>query len=277
MRRLPLIIALLAFGIYIAAVNQISTSRRHGASPELLNTMPWPMQILFAGGDRYLAANLNGFRALVATTANMNADDYLVLARLQTDLSILNPRHEDNYYIAEAILPWVGAVDETQTIELRAAVSRPMDWLPYFYYGFNRYHFFRDPSGGAAALREALLAAMAGGDEQDAIALQMLALRWVERGYSAKAAAGVVAAMAATSPPGAVKNYLHKRAQRLEALSTLRSAADRYRQLHGRAPASLDDLIGEKGLKSIPEDPFGVGFALDKLGVPVLRDTLRAP
>ena len=267
--------ALLAFGAYLFSLSHLSIGARPKASPELLTSMPWAVQLLFAGGDRYLAANLNGFRALVTTTVNMDADDYRVLARVQTDLSRLNPRHEDNYYIATAILPWAGEVDAAQFVLQRAGETRPKDWLPYFHYGFNRYHFFRDTGGAAGALQQAIPAARAGGDEQSVIALQMLALRWTERGYSTQAAAGVVAAMAETSPAGAVKNYLQKRAGRLQALDALQLAVERYRQQRNKAPNRLEDLLEAGVLDRIPVDPFGVGFTLDESGAPVLRGAVR--
>jgi hypothetical protein len=64
---------------------------RATAAPELLIALPRFAQVLMAGGDRYLAANLAGFRVLVAETGRMNAEDYAVQAKLQRDIAWFNP------------------------------------------------------------------------------------------------------------------------------------------------------------------------------------------
>jgi hypothetical protein len=266
--RLPLI-GVCAFAVYLFAVQRLSSQPPAAPKPELVTTLPLAAQVLFAGGDRYLAANLSGFRVLVAETQHMRAEDYAVQSRLQDEISWLNPGHEDNYYIAAAILPWAGEVDATQRILDRAAQKRTFDWLPLFYYGFGRYNFYKDPVGGSQALSAAIPRAR---DAMDATSLQVLALAWAEKGYSTGAAAGVVSAMAATAPKGALRNYLQRRADRLQALASLREAAERYEQRFGRRLEHLDDLVASGILPALPADPFNQGYALDAQGQPVFRD-----
>ncbi|MBK7018008.1 MAG: hypothetical protein IPH39_21270 [Sulfuritalea sp.] len=67
-----------------------------------------------------------------------------------------------------------------------------------FHYGFNRYHFERNPAAGAAALLEAVPRAQ---DQQDRWALENLAAKWIERGYRSAEAARLVEGMARVLRP----------------------------------------------------------------------------
>jgi hypothetical protein len=225
---------------------------------------------LLAGGDRYLAANLSGFRVLVSATEGVSAEHFAVMGRLQQDISWLNPAHEDNYYIAAAILPWNGQLDSAQYVVRRAADARKSDWLPLFYYGFHYYHFYRDPAAGAQWLLVAVPRVV---DPTDQWALQNLAAIWIEKGYDTNNAAGMVEAMAATSPPGAFRRYLNIRAARLRELAALRDAANLHRDRYGKNPEKLTDLVTRGLIDKLPLDPLGFGYSLDASGWPMLNTT----
>lgn len=252
---------------YVASVRGIRADGRPRVEPELLVSLPRFAQVLMAGGDRYLAANLAGFRVLVASTERMKADDYAVQARLQRDIAWLNPAHEDNYYIASSILPWNAQLESAQWVLRRAADGRPYDWLPLFHFGFNLYHFKQDPIAGAQAIAEAI--PRAAKEPSDQWALQNLAAKWVERGYETATAANVVEAMARSSARGSFRNYLHARALRLRQLAELRQAAAMFRTQKGRAPQSLSELVAMGLVAELPVDPLGSGYTLDKNGNPI--------
>ena len=59
-------LAILAYGL---AIDRLSGAVRDPVQPELLVSLPRFAQVLLAGGDRHLAANLAGFRVLVAETS----------------------------------------------------------------------------------------------------------------------------------------------------------------------------------------------------------------
>ena len=71
-------------------------------------------------------------------------ETYRIQGQLQADAARFNPLHEDNYYIAAAILPWNGQVEAGQEVLLKAAQSRTWDMWPAFYYAFNAMYFERD-------------------------------------------------------------------------------------------------------------------------------------
>jgi hypothetical protein len=207
-----------------------------------------------AGGDRYLAANLAGFRVLVADTGRMSADDYAVQARLQRDIAWFNPVHEDNFYIAAAILPWNGQVDAAQYVLRKASEARTFDWYPLFQYGFIFYHFRKDPATGAQWLLKGVPRVK---NQQDEWALQNLAAVWIEKGYQTANAAGMVEAMAPIPPRGAFRNYLQIRARRLRispCCRTRRCAIASARQGVER----LEDLVTRGLLDALPDGPAGI-------------------
>lgn len=261
------LVGVLSAFVYGFAQHRLSRLPRASAGPELLIALPRFAQVLLAGGDRYLAANLAGFRVLVAETEQMGPADYVVQGRLQRDIAWFNPAHEDNFYIAAAMLAWNGQVDAAQYVLRRASEARIFDWYPLFQYGFLYYHFRKDPATGAQLLLKAVPRAK---DQQDEWALQNLAAVWIEKGYQTASAARLVGAMAADSAPGAFRNYLEVRARRLRELAALQEAATLFQQRYGRRIASLDDLVSTGLIAELPNDPLGNGFTLDASGWPIL-------
>jgi hypothetical protein len=186
---MTLSLGVLSLLVYGFAQHRLSGLTRATAAPELLISLPRFAQVLMAGGDRYLAANLAGFRVLVADTGRMRAEDYAVQAKLQRDIAWFNPVHEDNYYIGAAILPWNGELDAAQYVLRRASDARTFDWYPLFHYGFLFYHFRKDPATGAQWLLKGVPRVS---NQQDAWALQNVAAAWIEKGYQTANAATMV-------------------------------------------------------------------------------------
>lgn len=259
-------LCLIALLLYLGSVAALSHARISHVSRELAVRLPLAAQVMLAGGDRYLAANMLGIRVLVVETFRMSPQEFDIQARLQKDVSWLNPAHQDNYYIAAAILSEPRLVPAAQDILRRAADARPYDWAPLFYYGFNRYHFERNPAAGAAALLEAVPRAQ---DQQDRWALENLAAKWIERGYRSAEAARLVEGMARSSPPGGFRRYLEVRAKRLRDLDELKGLAAEYQQRFGRKLERIGDLVAAGMIPGVPADPLGVGYAVDDAGEPV--------
>lgn len=253
--------------VYVLSVQGLAGRKRADVGGEMQVVLPRFVQVAMAAGDRHLAANLAGFRVLVASTELMREENYAVQARLQEDISWLNPAHEDNYYIAAAILPWAGQLKSAQYVLKRAAEARPGDWQPAFYYAFDIYHFERNPVLAAEWL---VRAGEQAEDSAQGIYLQELAAKWYEMGYQPRVAAGVVEALAEQVQEGAFRRYLRHRAARLRNLELLRAAANRFEQRFGRRPQRMEELKERGLIAELPVDPFGLGFGLDEAGVPVL-------
>lgn len=266
-RLLPIVALVAGALLFVAMTSALRAHKRTDASAEIQVALPLFVQVFMAGGDRFLAANLGSIRALITETAKMQPDEYRVLAKVQVAASWLNPAHEDNYYIAAAILPWSDEYEAAQIILRRASLARPFDYQPSFYYAFNLLHFQKDAAGASAWLRRAAEHLQ---DDEERLTMENFAAIWLDRANDLGTAIAVVESMAKQAKRKDFRNYLLLRAQRLRDLQMLRAASETYRKESGGPLVSLDQLVTTGRLDSLPIDPFGVGFSLDADGTPML-------
>lgn len=250
--------------LYVAGVNALRQAPRVSGPETMDVALPPELQVFLAMGDRYLAANIEAFRALVLTINEQDATTLRVLSEVQKGASTLNPAHEDNYYIAQAVLPWNDLVAPAQYIESRAMEARPWDFLPGFFYAFNRYYFEHDAPGGAEILLRA-----AGRLEKNEGVIEMAAL-WQEKGEDPQLAINLIRGMQESTRSQKLKAGLQVRIERLQGLIALREAAARFSARSGRAPTGLNELLESGELARLPQDPLGIGYGLDNNGQPVL-------
>lgn len=267
-RCVALIVSGVAFFIYSLGVASLYERPRGEVGGELQVVLPRFVQVVLAAGDRFLAGNIGSFRSLVASTERMDAQDYRVLATLQQDVSWLHPAHEDNYYVAAAILPWNGQLEAAKYILARASDARPFDWQPPFYYGFNAWYFGKDPVAGAEWL---VRASNHSQDEIVRIHLQQLAARWVAQGGDRSLAMRFHREMARNTRHKAFASFLEKRALRLEAILMLETAVESFRKATGGSPRTLSEIVDAGYLNAIPVDPFGMKFVISGDGMVLLE------
>jgi hypothetical protein len=266
------VLALLFMAGHGAAVARFQALPREATTLEMQVALPRTVQLLLAAGDRYLAANMATYRALVANTRHMQAENYVIQARVQQDAAWFNPAHEDNYYVAAAILPWNQQVDAAQFVLQRATAARPFDFWPAFYYGFGVYTFERDARRAAEILRDA--AGRARG-ENNRLMLESVAARWYQRGASPEETLVFLQALAAQSQYATFRAYLATRARRVEGQIALQKAVDAYRRREGEWPASLDVLVAAGLIQAVPDDPYRFGYLLQPDGQVVLLESRR--
>lgn len=224
---------------------------------EMRIVLPPELQVLGAFGDRYLAANIGAFRAQTVGVHELQPETYRVLAKVQLGTALLNPRHEDNYYTAAAILSWNGQLEKSQTILKMASDARKNDYMPAFFRGFNHYYFLKN----YAAASEDMLVAASRAEDGNRPALTAMASRWIERGYEPKQALRMVEAISKDSPPK-LAAYLNARAVRLKNLIELDEAAQAYQGRFGRQAETVEDLLREGLIKAVPADPMGGQYVL---------------
>ena len=270
-RYLGTVVAVAAFALYAITIPRLYRQARLGASAEMQVALPRSVQVVMAGGDRYLAANLAGFRALFASTETMGPENYRIQALVQKDAAWLNPAHEDNYYIAAAILPWNNQVDAAQFVLRRATEARAFDWQPPFYYAFNALHFKKDPVEAATWMR---IAGQHTNDELERISFQQLAAKWVSKGEDLDFAIRLHRSMAKETKHRAFAVFLDKRAQRLENQLALDRAIAQYHQRFGSYPAQLSELVDRAIIATLPMDPFGMQYTIDDKGKAQVRPAL---
>lgn len=272
LRRRLSVFALLGLVGYVLAISRLIDTPRRPALEEMRVAMPRFAQVLLAGGDRYLAANIATQRAQVASTEGLDADQFAIQGRVQADASWFNPAQQDNYYLAAGVLSWNGQLEVAQRILHRAHDSRLMDLWPAFYYGFHEWHYNKKPLEGVRWLR---LAAERAPSYLEQVGLLQIASRWASSTDDLNEAIGIVKNMANGTRDQAFRHYLLKRVGRLEALRDLRLAAKSFHSQKGVPPKNLRDLLGPGLLQALPPDPFGEGFQIDPNGVPVVASPLK--
>lgn len=229
--------------------------------------MPGYIEVLLAGGDRYLAANIGVFRAMMIGGAVKDAVTYEVQAKIQRQVAILNPRQEDNSYVASAILPWWGQVEPAQFILARATETRYWDFMPPFFQGFNEYYFNKNYQAAAELVE--LSASRTEGVNRESF--KDIAAKWYTLGDDPRAALGVIAALKASSRDPRMRGRLQARIDRLNALIVLREAAIRFQQDRGEQLLQLSQLVQHDYIEKIPDDPFEFGYEIDSNGQVQLR------
>ena len=251
--------AILTLGLALLLAGNLIYRPKQWNASRMTVAVPLPAQVIMAGGDRYLAANIGAWRALMVGVDKLPEATLAALAMTQEDVSFLNPAHEDNYYMAAAILPWAGEVERTQIILKRAITARPYDAYPPFFYAFDQVHFFGDAQGAAAVARRA---APLVHDEGLSQALTIMAVNWTERGEDLQTAIDTVAIMVSLAKDRRLQVYLQGRLKRLEGLRILREAAARYAARTHKFPSSVDDLLKSGDVTEIPADPEGAGYSV---------------
>lgn len=258
-------VAALAVAVYWSAVGQMSFVVRQKADTGTLVKLPLFVDVALAGGDKYFAANIGTVRAMVASV-EPNADSEAglrVLAAIQKDVSRLNPGHEDNYYVAAGNLVGTRLQADGQWILRRAIDARPFDFLPPFFYAVNRMHYDKNPVDGARWLQ---VAAARSGEEENRVALEKTAARWLLKGEDPEMVAATLELMAQQARTRSLRQHFEKRAQQARALFELQQAIDRYAERFEHRPENLEQLVTAGVLKRLPDDPFGNGYEMNGNG-----------
>lgn len=250
--------ALVSFAIFSVAASW-RAEQPVGMTPALVTdrvVIPAPLLVVLHGGDRFMAADFETIR-LSASGMDDRGVDTGYLVRAQREVARLNPCHEDNYYLANGLLTWGGAVEEGNDV-LRAAVEcRFWDEFPPFFYGINL-SFFQHKNEEAARMLEI----GAERSTQNAAAMRKLAVMLrAEQFADERLALNYLIQQRDRATDPKLRDMLDKRVIRLQGLIALRRAQRRYEQTHGPLMA-LDQLVDQHLIDSLPTDPLRLGYEL---------------
>lgn len=260
--------AVLGFLLYAMILAPIKALPRLEQPDALRLVLPGYIEVILAGGDRHLAANIGVFRAMMVGGGNQDALTYEAQGKIQRQVAVLNPRQEDNSYIASAILPWWDQVAAAQFVLGWATESRYWDFMPPFFQGFNEYYFNKDYAAAAALV--ALSAERTDGVNREAF--KDIAAKWYTRGDDPRAAIGVITALMQSSQDPRMQRRLQARIDRLQGLVILRDASDRYYGEHTELLTKVSQLQQLGYVNTIPADPFRLGYLIDGTGKVQLRN-----
>ncbi|MDH0500535.1 hypothetical protein [Stutzerimonas stutzeri] len=257
-KRTSLSLGLLAFALF-AAIAAWRAQQPVLLTPQLFAdrvVIPAPLLVLLHGGDRFLPANLETMR-LSATGMDDRGVDTGYLVRAQREVARLNPCHEDNYYLANGLLTWGGAVEQGNEV-LRAAVDcRFWDEFPPFFYGINLSFFQRDNENAARVLEIG-----AQRSTHNAAAMQKLAVMLrAEQFADERLALNYLVQQRDSATDPKLRDMLDKRVIRLQGLIYLREAQRRYEAEQGPL-TDLQQLIDQGIIAELPTDPLRLGYEL---------------
>lgn len=218
--------------------------------------IPAPLLIVLHGGDRFLAAGLETMR-LAATGIDDRGVDTGYLIRAQREVARLNACHEDNYYLANGLLTWSGAVEQGNDV-LRAAVQcRFWDEFPPFFYGINLSFFQHDNEEAARLLEIGALRSTRNAAGMQKLAVMLRAEQFADE----RLALNYLTQQRDGSADPKLKAMLDKRIIRLQGLIQLRKAQRQYEGEHGSL-TDLQQLISRGILDQLPADPLRLGYEL---------------
>ncbi|MBE9609218.1 hypothetical protein [Chitinilyticum piscinae] len=249
--------------VYKNSIDTLGPPQKNTAADRLRVILPESAQIFLAGGDSHLAANLGVFRAVTLTTGSVDSDTIQTLARIQVSAARLNPYSGDNYYIAQAVLPWQGEVTAANELLGVSAKARRWDYMPGFFLAFNQQYFLRQPRLAIATLNNY---AIPRAPTQNHAAFQAMISKWLEQGETPEAAKALLMQMYKSTSHPQLKKILFARITRLDGLITIQNACTTYRVRYGAAPKDLSDLLESGVLQEIPNDPFKIGYQINAEG-----------
>lgn len=254
----PLLLVMLGFALF-TGITAWRAKQSAALKPEIgmgRVVISAPILVALYGGDRFLAANLEAIRLAATGTDNGLADSHY-LTRAQLVAAELNPCHEDNYYLANGLLTWGGAVDEGNEILRRAMDCRFWDGIPAFFYGANS-SFFAHNIGEASRAFE--LAAERWPENASSFRRMAIMLR-AESLDDSQLALSYLQQQRDSTRDRRLRDMLELRVQRLQGLIDLRAAQQRYEQANGRL-IDLQQLLTSGVLVGLPEDPLQLGYEL---------------
>lgn len=257
-RSLSLLLALAGFAAFVAAVLWRSGQPIvfHNATVKDRVVVSAPVLTALYAGDRFLAANMEAIR-LSATAVDQGQADIHYLVRAQVVVAQLNACHEDNYYLANGLLTWGGAVAEGNEVLRRAMSCRFWDGIPPFFYGVNLAFFEKDKTQAVQALELS-----AERWPENAVTLRRMAIMLrAEALADERLAVNYLMQQRDTTHDPKLREMLDKRVIRLQGLIDLRAAQRRYEEAHGPLQ-DFQQLVDSGEMAMLPQDPLRLGYEL---------------
>lgn len=187
---------------------------------------------------------------------NTGEVDGQYLLRGHLAVSELNSCHEDNYYLANALLAWGGAEASANGILKAAMQCRHWDFFPAFLYGFNQYFFKRNVPEAQRALEVA-----AERSSENAAAMKRFSVMIGAEEFDDEAMAlAYLEEQQTKANDAALAESLQNRVDRLKGLIQLREAQSVYEANFDEPLPSPQALLNAGLIEAFPNDPLGIGY-----------------
>lgn len=186
--------------------------------------------------------------------------DYRKMSAILHGAVKLDPYNMDAYYFAQAFLTW-----DVKQYKLANALLdygmqyRIWDWYLPFFAGFNSAYFLKDYAAAARYYRRA-------GELSGSDLSRLLAGRYLQESGQTDLAIAYLTAMERGEKNKALKQTFRTRLKAFREARRIEIARDRYQEVTGRAPLSVEQMHQEGYLDPLPMDPYGGRFYLEPNG-----------
>ncbi len=229
-------------------------------------------QLLFLPNGKYLKLASLGYRELVADLLWLQAIQVMGEKTVSEEngrwlysaldvITTLDQQFVRAYEAGSLALTTLVVLPEESNQLLKKGIQHnPLEWKLPFLLGINYYYELADD---AAAAEQLLLASRIPGAPA---MLGTLAANLFVSARSPQQAADILAAMYQNTTDDQAKRLLEVRLRLVVTerdLQLLEQAIHQYRSLNGHLPASLDDLVRQNLLKTLPIEPSGGRYLYD--------------
>lgn len=184
----------------------------------------------------------------------------------------LDPYFKDIYHVVQGIFPW-DAKRPQETIDFLkiGAEARSWDWTLPYHIGFDYFYFLDDKLQAWHYMQEAL-------NRPDCPpSMATLGTKLLYQTGRTEAALTFLRQYLENeqrdTPTG---KQIERRIKALAGVLVLERAIDRFKDLFGRRPINLDELVTAGVLSRLPENPYNVSYCLDSDGI-ILFDAVECP
>lgn len=233
------------------------------------------LRVVSLGYDNALADVL-WFRAINYFGKHFRGDRvYPWLARMCDVVTDLDPGAEHVYRFAGFVLPWEAQLPDDGIHLLRKGVEQfPDSWQLNFYLGFSLFYFKDDAEAALPYLRHA-----ASLPDVHPTVSHFAATLYTQQ-YGHAVARDFLLELRGSGGAGGMESIIDERLQDIELsehVALLQDGVRRHRELLGRPPATLDDLIAAGIVEAIPAEPFGGAYVYDAAADEVRSTSGRRP
>jgi len=186
--------------------------------------------------------------------------DYQGMSRILHGAVKLDPYNMDAYYFAQAFLTWdVKQYKLANNLLDYGMKYRTWDWYLPFFAGFNSAFFMKDY---AAAARYYKLAGELSGSDLS----KLLAGRYMQESGQTELAIAYLTAMVKSEKNENLKRSYQTRLAAFKEVRRIELARDRFKEIKGVLPTTVEQLMQGGFISPEPVDPYGGRFYLEPDG-----------
>jgi hypothetical protein len=255
---------------YLLVILPFTTYLRNRPVVNRVGYIPEAEVLKFTVGDqRYLVSELAVFKVMLyfggmfdnKNNALKLPPEYGNMAKMLSNSVLLDPYNMDAYYLAQAAFVWdvKDSVRDINKLLIYGMRYRTWDFYLPFFAGFNSAYFLHDYRSAADFMKRA---ALLSGDPLFA----NLSARYFHQAGRTELGILFIDSMEKGAKDEKIKNSFRIRKEALVAARMISEAVSHYREKFGANPATIEELVRNGFLKTVPKDPYGGQFYLADMG-----------